>query len=167
MTYLRPALAPMGRRNGRGGALGDVVQQAQGSVAELAREVNRFGPEAPAALQFAPTPFPVVDSVKLDPALALVALTIYQRRAADAYAQFHDQGSLAALEAANQGFINPVGFVGARLAEVTTAVRGYGDASGLPSASGPSVSSMLGGDLTIPIVIAVGAAALWMFKRSR
>lgn len=165
MSYLRPALAPVRRARGAGGALpwglGDI--QAAPGPAALAQQVNRFGESAPASYQFVTTPFPV-DTGKVDPALAVVALTIYQRRAADAYQQFHDAGSAAAIDAANAGFSNPVGFVTSHLSEVVTAVKGYADSVGLPAAGaeGGSGSSL---DTTTLALAAVAAAALWWMGR--
>lgn len=128
MTYRRPPAAPWGRVRGRGGALGDVV----GPGLDLADQVNRFGPAAPSAYQFVTTPFPRSPAVSLG--LATTALTIYQRRAADAYARFHDQGSLQAIDKANAGFADPVAFVTGNLAEVVAVLQAFADALGLPPA---------------------------------
>lgn len=163
MSYLRPALAPVRRARGVGGALSGLgdIQAAPGPGA-LAAQVNRFGESAPASYQFVTTPFPV-DTGKIDSALAIVALTIYQRRAADAYQQFHDAGSAAAIDAANAGFANPVGFVTGHLAEVLTAVKGYADSVGLPPAQGDGGGSSL--DPTTLALAAAAAAALWWMRR--
>ncbi len=134
-------------------------------VAALAVQVNRFGPGAPAAQRFVTTPFPVAGG-NLDPQLALVALTIYQQRAASAYAQFQDQGSQQAIVAANAGFADPTAFVQGNLADVTAAVAGYADSLGLPKVAGDDLLSSLGD--SGPLLLAGGAAlALFMLRRPR
>jgi len=133
-------------------------------VAALVAQVNRFGPAAPMGLQFASTPFQVA-SGNLDPAVAIAAVTIFQRRAAAAYEQFHDAGSLSAITRANNGFTDPVGFVTANLGEVTAAIAGYGDSLGLPPASTGSIIGDLGSNKLL-IVAGVGVA-LWLLTRRR
>jgi len=108
--------------------LGDVV----GPGLDLADQVNRFGAAAPSAYQFVSTPFPRSPTVSLG--LATAALTIYQRSATDAYAHFHDQGSLQAIDKANAGFADPVAFVTNNMAEVLTVLHAFADSLGLPPA---------------------------------
>lgn len=115
------------------GGLGDVADLDP--VSQLAAQVNRFGPSAPAGQRFVTTPFPLATG-NLDPNLALIALTIYQQRATAAYSQFHDQGSQQAIAAANAGFADPSTFVQSNLADVTSAVAGYADSLGLAKAEG-------------------------------
>lgn len=165
MSYLRPAARPVRRPRSAGSAMGDDVTVPYTSgPAILAAQVNRFGVDAPAAYQFVTDPLPI-DAVKVSPALALVAISIYQRRATDAYQQFHDQGSLAALEAANRGFADPVAFVTGHLADVTSAVRGFADSVGLPPAAGdPAIGLSLGGLPSWAAMAGVAAGLLYLWK---
>lgn len=169
MSYLSPWLGPARRTRGAGGALGDSIVAIPDPVAALAAQVNRFGADAPAAYQFAQAPF--LDSGNLSPGLALTALTIYQRRAADAYAKFHDAGSQALLDQANQGFASPTTFVMLHLADVTQAIRGFADSVGLApapsSAESPmtSIASLLS-DPIAPVVLASAALGIyWLARR--
>jgi hypothetical protein len=139
-------------------AMADV--EASGPVADLIRQLNRFGPAAPAGLVFLSQPLATGNVIT--PEVAIAAVTIFQRRATDAWNQFHDQGSAAAIDAANAAFADPVSFVTARLSEVTTAVAGFADASGLP---GPQGS--LAGDSSHALLIVAGIGlALWWLMRS-
>lgn len=140
---------------------GEAVSDA---VATLGRQVNRFGAKAPAGYQFATTPFPL-DTGILAPDLALTAVLIYQRRATDAFAKFHDMGSEAAIAKANGGIADPVAFVTANLPEVTSVIASFGDSIGLPAATGGAV--MLGLDATALLLIAGGAFGLWYMTRGR
>ncbi len=123
-------------RHAGGRAMGDAEAP---SVATLAAQVNRFGVAAPAAYRFVTTPYTASDT--LTPALALTALTIYLRRATEAYASFHDEGSEQAIAAANAGFANPTGFVTNNLGAVTQAVALFADSLGLPGATSLPFSS--------------------------
>lgn len=168
----RAAGCPSGAR-GRScarGPMGDAIDDLRNfftltpssQVTALVGQVNRFGPSAPAAYQFATAP--VVDTGKIDPTLALVALTIYQRRATDAYTQIQDAGSLAAITAANQGFSDPVGFVTAHLSDVLTAISGFGDAVGLPPAAVAASTPPPLDSTTILVAAAAGIALWWMMR---
>jgi hypothetical protein len=159
MPYLRPARRRRGPVPGPGGALGDAQTAPPSPVAVLAEQVNRFGPSAPAAFQFIQAPF--LATGKLAPDLALTALLIYHRRASDAYAQFHDAGSAALIDAANAGFSNPVSFVTGRMDEVTKTVAQFADSVGLPPAQGSAVA----GDIPLPLLLAAGALVLWLALR--
>lgn len=154
MTYHRPyGLSGCG-------AMGDTA--VTDPVADLVAQVNRFGPAAPAGLQFVQQPLPLATGIS--PELALAALTIYQRRSTDAFNQFHDAGSAAAIAAANLGFANPVAFVTGALSDVTRTIAGYADSMGLPNADGTS-STIAGIDLqTIIVVAGIGLAAWWLVK---
>ena len=156
MSFLRPAHLPMGRQRGRGGALGDA---GYATVADLAAQVNRFGPSAPAAYQFSTTLFPL--SNVLDLALALTATLIYQRRATDAYNQFHDAASAAAIDKANKGLADPIAFVQANLYDVASTIGMFADSVGLPAAAGSGVDTGIN-----PLLIAggIGLAAIMLFK---
>jgi len=150
--------------------VGDVAGLVAGDqLPQLAAVVNRFGPGAPAAYQFTSKVFPVATG-KIDPEIALVATTIYLRRATDAYSQFHDPGSAAAIARANAGFGDPVGFVTANLADVVTTIGGFADSLGLPAAGGagslPGLPSTIAGiDTQTVLLVAGGALALWMVTR--
>lgn len=113
--------------------LGDVGAAAPGgAVTLLVSQVNRFsGPQVPASYQYVSIPFPAMTT--LDMSLAVTAITIYLRRATDAYNQFHDAGSAAAIAAANLGFADPVAFVSGRMSDVTSTIAGFADSLGLPS----------------------------------
>jgi hypothetical protein len=140
--------------------MGDVA--TTDPVAALIAQVNRFGPTAPTALQFVTQPFPLATGISQG--LAVVALTIYLRRSTDAFTQFHDAGSAAAIASANLGFADPVAFVTGNLADVTRTIAGYGDSLGLPASDG--TSTIMGGvDLqTVLIVAGLGLAAWWLVK---
>jgi hypothetical protein len=144
---------------GRGGALGDDAMP-QGPVAVLAAQVNRFGPGAPVAYQFAPVAFPVVNV--LDPALALAALTIYLRRSTDAYQQVHDAGTLAAIDAANAGYADPSAFVLANLPQVTSVITMFADSLGLPG-----TTSAAGSLSTSSLLLAAGILGIWWWTEKR
>lgn len=133
-------------------------------VVTLIAQVNRFGPAAPAAYQITPKVLPLASGI-ITMDLALPAVIIFQRRAASAYQQFNDSGSAATLARANQGFADPIGFVTANLAEVTTAVAGYGDAVGLPAAVGGGGVPGTGLDSTTILIVAGVGLALWWMTR--
>ncbi len=140
---------------------------ASDPVAQLAAQVNRFGPGAPAAYQFTSKAFPLASGV-VNPELALVALTIYQRRATEGYSQIHDAGSLAAITRANLGYGDPVGFVTANLADVLTTVGGFADSLGLPgpdAGDGTIAGTFAGIDTRTLLLVAGGALVLWMVTR--
>lgn len=161
MSYHRNLLASPGRARGTGGAMGDVPGTS--AVAELVRQVNRFGPGAPAGYQIVATP--VLASGNIDLALAVPALTIYQRRATDSYNQFHDAGSAAAIASANQGFADPVAFVTGNLSDVLTSVTQLANALGLPdpSAGGGAASLMDGGPNMLLVAAGLGLL-LWVLR---
>lgn len=161
MSYHRP---PPGKRPGSPGgrAMGDVAAPSS-PVADLAAQVNRFGPQAPTGYQFVTTPFPLATgNVPQD--LALVAVTIYQRRATDAFNQFHDAGSEAAITLANQGFANPVAFLAPRMGEVTSTIAAFADSLGIPPAAGASSTSALGDSSNLLLLAAAVAALLWLAR---
>jgi len=153
-----------GLRAGR--PMGDVISDltdfftlSSGSVAALAAQVNRFGAQAPSGYQFVTTP--IVATGNLDVGLATVALAIYQRRATDAYNQFHDQGSAQAIQVANQALGDPVSYVGAHMADVTQIIQAFGDSLGIPPAAGDATS---GGPSTQTLLwlAGLGLAIWWM-----
>jgi hypothetical protein len=119
--------------------MGDVAGSATG--ADLAAQVNRFGPSAPSGYQFVTEPIPApltalgVTLLPISVGLATIALTIYQRRATDSYNQFHDTGSSQAIAAANAGFADPVGFVTSNLNTVTQTLQAFADSLGIPAAA--------------------------------
>lgn len=143
--------------------MGDVASTSD-PLAALASQVNRFGTAAPAAYQFTATDFPLATG-KLDPALALTALTIYQRVSADSYNQFHDAGSASAISRANAGFADPVAFVTANLSEVTRAIGTFADSLGLPGSQplDPGSLPLLAGGTMM--MIAGLAIAFWVITR--
>lgn len=128
-------------------------------VAQLAAQVNRFGASAPAPYQFAPVAFPLAST--LDPALAQVALLIYQRRLTDAYNQLRDAGTAAAIDAANAGFADPVAFVSPRVSQVTSTIGTFADALGLAPAVGAPSDGIGPGAL---ILAAVVLGAWWLME---
>jgi hypothetical protein len=137
------------------------------SVADLANQVNRFGAAAPTGYQFVTTPFDVppapfgIQLLPLNLGLATMALTIYQRRASDAYSQFHDQGSLNAINQANAGFADPVAFVTKNLSVVVSTLRAFADALGIPPVGGET-STFDTGISTGSLILAALAAAWWL-----
>ena len=139
-------------------------------VDQLALQVNRFTAGAPAAYLFHAAPFATGNPLDLD--LASTAMLIYQRRAVDAYAKFADAASAKLIANANAGMADPVGWVGAHLAEVMSVIKGYGDSVGLPPAAGDGVLSQLStsGPLGIPYwgYAAAGAVGLvWALTRKK
>lgn len=165
MTYLTgPAFG--GRARGRGGAMGDVGGTA--TVNDLVAQVNRFGQSAPSGYQFVTSPFqpaPLPFGIQLLPItidLATTALTIYQRRATDAYNQFHDAGSQQAIANANAGYADPVAFVSQHLAEITATLQAYADSLGIPPAVGDSTGST--GISTGTLLLAAAVAAWWLLR---
>lgn len=156
MSYLDPRRALHGCFDSMGGALGDDASASP--YATLAAQVNRFGSSAPTGLQFVTTPFSLT-APALDPALALAAVLICQRRATDAFTQFHDAGSAAAIAAANLGLLDPVTYVNARLPDTVSTVASYADSMGLPAA-GSTISIPGIGDVSTTTLLMVGAAAV-------
>jgi len=178
MTYMAPRdFAARQRAQGlrpyrRRGAMGDVT--ADVTPGDLVAQVNRFGTGAPSAYQFVTTPFtaPVaVFGISLLPigiGLATTALTIYQRRASDAYNQFHDAGSQQAITAANAGFADPVAFVTSHLADVTQTLQAFADSLGIPPASSGTAASSDAGLSSGTLMLAGGILAVWwLMERKR
>jgi hypothetical protein len=136
-------------------------------VSALTAQVNRFGPSAPSNLRFAQQQYPITPV--LDPAVAMAAVLIYQRRATDAYNQMGDRGSADAIAKANQGLADPVGWVTANLADVTQVIAAYGDINKLPPATLPDAGTGMPGsgpDLSTLLLIAgIGIAAWMLFSR--
>jgi hypothetical protein len=163
MVYLAPHRRPGIRASGAGGAMGDIGGDA--TVSDLVAQVNRFGQTAPSGYQFVTDPFtapPAMFGISLLPmniGLATTALTIYQRRATDAYNQFHDVGSQQAITAANAGFADPVGFVTGRLTDVTRTLQALADSLGIPPAAGGVVTDT--GLSSGTILLAAGILAAW------
>src|SRR5260370_315011 len=93
----------------------------------------------------------------------MTAVLIYQRRATDGFAKFHDMGSEAAIAKANQGLADPVSFVSANLPEVTSVIAAFADSLGLPAADGGFL--MFGLDATALLLIAAGGFGLWYMTR--
>lgn len=147
-----------GISRGHGYAMGDAAPAPVDPVVRLAQQVNRFGPQAPAGYRFADREFPLA-SGKISPDLALAALLIFQRRSTDAYNAAHDQGSANAIQAANEGFADPVGFVTSNLATVTQTVALFGDSLGLPAPAGPGAAA--GGGIPTALYVVAGALILW------
>lgn len=141
--------------------MGDAAPGPVDPVVRLAQQVNRFGPKAPVAYRFSDREFPLA-SGKIAPDLALAALLIFQRRYTDAYNAAHDQGSANAIQAANEGFADPVGFVTSNLAAVTQAVALFGDSLGLPAPDGPASGS---GGIPTALYVVAGALILWGVMR--
>jgi hypothetical protein len=151
--------------------MGDITADA--TPADLVAQVNRFGAGAPSGYKFVTDPFtaPVaVLGVTLLPigiGLATTAVTIYQRRATDAYNQFHDAGSEQAIADANAGFADPVGFVTTHLGQITQTLQTFADSLGIPPAASSSVApddSSSGNTL----MLAAGILAVWwLMERKR
>lgn len=168
MTYLLPSLGCASRRCGAGAAMGDTGPADGGSVSALVDQVNRFGPGAPFGYQFVTEPFtapPEPFGIRLLPisvGLATIALTIYQRRATDAYNQFHDNGSQQAIAAANAGFADPVTFVSGHLAQITSTLQAFADSLGIPATSGAPSEAQ---DGISTGTLAIAALAAWWLLR--
>ena len=145
--------------------MGDVVAAPVGPWGALAAQVNRFGPGAPSAYRFALQPYSLATG-NPDLGLAVTAATVFQRRAADAYNQFSDAGSAAAIARANQGLSDPLGFVTANLSEVTSVIGVFADSLGLAPAAGDSAlpSTVAGVDTTTLLMIAGIGLALWVLR---
>ncbi len=176
MSYHRPPRMPgWGPRRGPGGAssdfgafgaVGDVVGELLvDSAVRLAQQVNRFGPGAPAGRQLVDQAFPLAPGT-ISPALALAAVVIYQRRATDAYSQFHDAGSAQAITAANLAFADPVTFVNQHLADVISTIASYADSLGLPGPTSDGGADVIAGLSTRTLLLAAGGALLlWVVMR--
>jgi len=164
MKHLRP-LAVSGRARGRGRAMGDDATGGA-TVTDLAIQVNRFGAQAPAGYQFVTVPFdapPAPYGIQLLPlgiGLATMALTIYQRRATDAYNRFHDQGSQQAIAKANAGFADPVTFVTANLGEIVPTLRAFADSLGIPADPGDAAATDAG--ISAGTIILAGILLWWL-----
>lgn len=174
MTYMAPRdFATWRRAHGvrGGGAMGDVA--AAGDPGALVAQVNRFNTQAPSGYQFVTEPFtaPVsVLGITLLPVslpLATMALTIYQRRATDAYNQFHDAGSLQAIATANAGYADPVKFVTDHMAEVTQTLQAFADSLGIPPV--PSEASTLDTGVSTGTLLLAGGilVAWWLMEPKR
>ncbi len=134
-------------------ATSPVVEQ----IKDLQRQLNRFGPDAPADVRFLKEPLPVTGVV--DMGTGIHAILVVQKRAADAFATYHDNTSRDVLAAANAGFADPVGFVNANLPDVLTVVTNYADAKGIAA---PSLLSRLPvSPLVLAAGLAVGALLFW------
>jgi hypothetical protein len=151
--------------------MGDVAPDV--TAADLVAQVNRFGLGAPSAYQFVTTPFTApaaffgVPLMPIGVGLATVALTIYQRRATDAYNQFHDTGSQQAITAANAGFADPVAFVTGHLSEVTKTLQAFADSLGIPPASSGTAAPD-DGSSSGTLMLAAGILAVWwLMERKR
>jgi hypothetical protein len=171
MSYRPQRSLSGGRWRGPGRGMGDsFAAPGSGAAEALAGHVNRFGPSAPAAYRFVDHALTLAGG-KITPELALAALAIYQRRATEAYNQFHDAGSEVAITRANTGFADPVGFVTANLPEVTAAVAGFADSLGLSAAGstgpdGAGSGGVIGGiDSQTLLMVAGGALVLWLVTR--
>jgi len=119
-------------------------------VTVLRAQVNRFmGPGAPKEYRFRDTKLPATGP--LDIGLAIHALTIFHKRAADIFSQ--DGGEL--IRMANAGYADAVGFVEKNLDTVTKTIAIYADIHGLqrPTTGG---GKMFG----LPAPLVIGAAAL-------
>lgn len=126
----------------------------------LRAQVNRYmGPKAPAAYRLSELVLPTTGPI--DMALAIHALTIFQRRAAEVYPIDKVAGQQM-IEAANAGYANPVAFVTSNFDNVLRTVAVYGDLHGLPP--GATTAPFMKG-LTLPIMVGGGLLALWWITR--
>jgi len=150
--------------------MGDVATSSD-PVGALVAQVNRFDAKAPSGYQFvtdlftAPPSFFGVSVLPVSLALATMALTIYQRRATDAYNQFHDTGSQQAIAAANAGFADPAKFVGDNLTTVTQTLQAFADSLGIPPAQGDSVADT--GLSSGTVLLAVGILVAWWWMEPK
>lgn len=146
------------------GALG-AAETPPSQLAQLVSQLNRFTtPEAAtagsASYRIATSPFAAGNEVTMP--IAIHAVILYQRAAADSYSQFHDRGSLQRLEFANQWFSTPVASVQANMIEVTNVIGALADSLGLPR---PSKGGSTGDTKTILLVAAGVGLAVWLFSR--
>lgn len=149
------------RRYGAGSAMGDTQPP---TVGQLVAQINRFGPSAPPAYRLG------INGIPFDPAtvqvtlpLAVAAVSVYQRAAAEAYSRFGDAASLDRLNLANQGFSDPVMFVNSHLADVIATIAGYGDSVGIKAADGTLTQGIFAGLSTSTVLLlAAGAVLLLM-----
>lgn len=121
------------------------------TVKALQRQLNRFGPAAPADVRFLKEPLPVNGTI--DMGTAIHSVLVIQKRAADAFATYHDNTSRDVLAAANAGFADPVAFVTNHLADVLTVVTNYADAKGIAR------PGLLANLPVSPVVLVAGVAA--------
>lgn len=123
-------------------------------IAFLTQQVNRFmGDGPPPGYQFGSSKFPIKPGV-LDPAVAALAVVIYQRRAMES----GDLGMIARSYAVP--LTSAQNFVTSNLAEVTSVIQGFADSKGIPATDQGLFSSV-----PTPVLIAAAAvAALWLMK---
>jgi hypothetical protein len=125
----------------------------------LRAQVNRFmGPGVPKQWRFREQRLPEVGPV--DMGLAIHAVAIVQKRAAEAYEK-DPAGAKDLLNRANTGFADPVGFVNKNFDMVLQTVTIYGDIHGLPKAT------IGGGGKGIPIPLLIGLVAAVLFVVTR
>jgi hypothetical protein len=122
-------------------SLGDSASNPE--VDALRAQVRRFSPEVAATGPF-------------DATLAIIAANIYAQRAQVAA----EQGMLVR---AAKALAAPASFVAANLGEVTTTIRQFGDARGLPGGGGLLEGSVLG----LPKALVLAAAALGVYLAMR
>lgn len=164
MAYLSDS-SSMARGSRVGRAMG-AFESTSDPVAQLIAEVNRFGPKAPTGLQYVPTVYPLATG-KVPADVAASAAFIYHRRAQDAVLKFGDKGSRDLLSRASVGLGNPTAFVNDNLADVTSVIKSYADANGLP-ASQLTIAGKITSLASSPLVIAaVGGGLLLFFMTSR
>lgn len=147
------------------------VQVTPDQANALIAQVNRFmGSDVPAAYRLtgmAASSYPTNGT--LTPDVAMAALILFQRRAADAYSSATDAttkaGAQMMIAQADSGFADPLGFVTSNIGPVTSTLTTYGDLHGVAKAQ--STTTILGSSVDTT-TIAIGAAvvaALWLFAR--
>lgn len=130
----------------------------------LRAQVNRFwGASSPLDLSQGYSA-KVPDAGPIDDDVAMRALLIVQKRAAEAYEADPGAG-LDLLNKANTGFADPVGFVNKNLDMVTQTVTIYGDIHGLPKATLPGQILGVSAPLLIGIVGAIAVGALLLLRK--
>lgn len=134
-------------------------------VGRLIDQVNRFGPGAPSGYQYVSAAYPLATGT-VPTNVAVSAAFILFRRAQDAALRYGDSASLALLTKAGQAQANPVAYVTANLAAVTSELQAFADSIGAPSAGGFSSTRILGVPVTT-VVLAVGgvAAITYLLRR--
>lgn len=137
-------------------APGGVAPPTIDPMTVLRAQVNRFwSASTPTAYRFGPDSDRLPTTGPLDVALAIRAVLIVQKRAAEAYGM-DPEGAADLLAKANQGFADPVGWVTKNFDMVLQTVTIYGDIHGVPKATLPGQTF----GVSTPFIVGLGIVAL-------
>lgn len=144
-------------------AVGPSTPTQPDKSALLRAQVNRFwGAAVPAPYRFGPDNDKLPATGPIDLALATRAVLVVQKRAAEAYAA-DPSGAADLLNKANQGFVDPVGWLNKNLDMALQTMTIYGDVHGVPKATVPG--EVLG--MSTPILLGIVALGAFLLLRKR